>query len=140
MCRSGLHRPSASGVGEPVRCRRRLSGSGAGGFATAEVAVLLPALTLLAALCVSAVAAAAVHVRCLDAARTGARALARDEPVAVAVAATRARAPAGSEVTVDHLPGGLVAVEVTATARLLGAFGPGVRVGGDVVAAVEGDP
>ena len=107
---------------------------------TAEVAVLLPALTLLAALCVSAVAAVAVHVRCLDAARTGARALARDEPVAVALAVTRARAPAGSEVTVDHLPGGLVAVEVTATARLVGSLGPGIRVGGDVVAAVEGDP
>lgn len=110
------------------------------GFVTAEVAVLLPALTLLTALCVSTVGAAVVHVRCLDAARTGARALTRDEPVGAVLAATRARAPAGSEVTLERLPGGLVAVEVTATARLAGPFGPGVRVGGDVVAVDEGDP
>ena len=51
------------------------------GFVTAEVAVLLPALTLLTALCVSMVGAVVVHVRCLDAARTGARAVSRDEPV-----------------------------------------------------------
>ena len=110
------------------------------GFVTAEVAVLLPALSLLTALCVSMVGAAAVHVRCLDAARTGARAVSRDEPVDVVLAATRARAPAGSEVRLERLPGGLVAVEVTATARLAGGFGPGIRVGGDVVAADEGHP
>jgi hypothetical protein len=110
------------------------------GFVTAEVAVLLPALTLLTALCVSTVGAAVVHVRCLDAARTGARALTRDESVDAVLAATRARAPAGSEVTLERLPGGLVAVEVTATARLAGRFGPGIRVGGDVVAVDEGDP
>ena len=102
--------------------------------------MLLPALTLLTALCVSALGAVAVHVRCLDAARTGARALARDEPVGAALAATRARAPEGSVVTVEHLAGGLVSVEVTATARLAGSIGPRIRVGGDVVAAVEGDP
>jgi hypothetical protein len=107
---------------------------------TAEVAVLLPALTVLTALCVSLVGAAAVHVRCLDAARTGARAVSRGEPVDTALALTRARAPAGSEVTLERLPGGLVAVEVTATAHLAGRVGPGVRVGGDAVAALEGDP
>ena len=102
--------------------------------------MLLPALTLLTALCVSMVGAAVVHVRCLDAARTGARALARDEPVDSVLAATRTRAPAGSEVSLERLPGGLVAVEVTATARLAGRFGPTIRVGGDIVAAAEGDP
>jgi hypothetical protein len=110
------------------------------GFVTAEVAVLLPALTLLTALCVSTVGAAVVHVRCLDAARTGARALTRDESVDAVLAATKARAPAGSDVTLERLPGGLVAVEVTATARLAGRFGPGIRVGGDVVAVDEGAP
>ena len=102
--------------------------------------MLLPALTLLTALCVSLVGTVAVHVRCLDAARTGARAVSRAEPLGVVLAATRARAPAGSEVTVERLPGGLVAVGVTVTAPLAGGFGPGIRVGGDVVAAEEGDP
>ena len=112
----------------------------AAGFVTAEVAVLLPALTLLTVLCISAVGAAVVHVRCLDAARTGARAVSRDEPVGTVLAETRARAPAGAEVSLERLPGGLVAVEVTATARLAGRFSPGIRVGGDIVAADEGDP
>jgi hypothetical protein len=114
--------------------------SRAAGLVTAEVAVLLPALTLLTALCVSAVGAAVMHVRCLDAARTGARAVSRDEPVGAVLAETRARAPDGSTVKLERLPGGLVAVEVTATARLAGRLGPGIRVGGDAVAAAEGDP
>ena len=97
-------------------------------------------LTLLTALCVSTVGAVVVHVRCLDAARTGARAVSRDEPVDAVLTATRARAPDGSAVRLERLPGGLVAVEVTATARLAGGFGPSIRVGGDVVAADEGEP
>jgi hypothetical protein len=131
-------------VGRAIARRARgavhFPGRWSAGFVTAEVAVLLPALTLLTALCVSMVGAVVVHVRCLDAARTGARAVSRDEPVDAVLAETRARAPAGSDVTLERLPGGLVAVAVTATARLGGRFGPGIQVGGDVVAAPEGDP
>lgn len=48
---------------------------------TAEIAVALPALVLVLTLALGAVAAATDHVRCVDAARTGARQLARGEPV-----------------------------------------------------------
>ena len=116
---------------------------GAGGTVTAELAVLLPALALLTALCVGAVSAVALHVRCLDAARSGARALARDEPVGAVVAAAEARAPRGAVVRVRFLDGGLVAVEVTARASLAGSMtgvGPGVTVGGRAVTEAEGVP
>lgn len=115
--------------------------SGAGGTATAELAVLLPALALLTVLCVGAVSAVALHVRCLDAARSGARALARDEPVPAVVAAAEARAPRGAVVRIRYLDGGLVAVEVTARAALAGPIAggvPGVTVGGRAVAEAEG--
>ena len=63
------------------------------GTATAELAVVLPAVVLLAASGVWAVAAAAAQLRCVDAAGTGARALARGETTA---AVSRAVAEVGA--------------------------------------------
>jgi TadE-like protein len=110
------------------------------GTATAEVAVLLPALVLLTALCVSAVGAVSLHVRCLDAARSAAREIARGEPAEVAVVAARDRVPGEAEVQVRDRGGGLVAVVVTARAGLAGWSGVGVQVGGEAVAAAEDVP
>jgi hypothetical protein len=107
------------------------------GSVTAEVAVLLPALVLLTALCVSAVGAVALHVRCLDAARSAAREIARGESPSAAVAVARERAPRGALVRVRAAGAGLVAVQVTARAGLAGWSGAGVRVGGEAVAADE---
>jgi len=110
------------------------------GSATAELAVVLPALVLVTVLCVWAVMSVAVHVACLDAARTGARGLARGEPVALVVDVAQERAPHGARVRVDHLGGGLVAVEVTARVALPGPWrggGPGVTVGGRAVSVAE---
>ena len=89
------------------------------GTATAELAVVLPAVVLLAASGVWAVAAAAAQLRCVDAAGTGARALARGDPTA---AVSRA------------------VVEVRMTVRLPGPWprdGPGVVVGDRAVAVLE---
>ncbi|WP_354641339.1 TadE family type IV pilus minor pilin [Kitasatospora camelliae] len=61
---------------------------------TAETAVVLPALVLLAAMLMWAVVVASDQIRCVDAARVGARSAARGEPDAEAVA--RAAAPAGA--------------------------------------------
>jgi len=111
------------------------------GSATAELAVVLPALLLVTVLCVWAVMSVAAHVQCLDAARTAARGLARGEPVSQVVAVAEQRSPRGARVRVSHLDGGLVAVEVTARAALPGPWrgsGPGVTVGGRAVAAQEG--
>lgn len=111
------------------------------GSATAELAVVLPALVLLTVVCVWAVGVAAVHVRCLDAARGAARALAREEPVDAVVASARARAPDGARVDVRPLGPDLVGVEVTAHVDLPGPWSgriSGLTVGGRVVAAAEG--
>lgn len=76
---------------------------------TAELAVAIPAVVLVLATSVSAVALGIDQIRCVDAARVAARALARGDVVAARSLAVRA-APAGaavnlargeSEVTVD---------------------------------------
>ena len=113
--------------------RRRTADAGT---ATAELATVIPALVVVTALCVSAVGAVAAHVRCLDAARAGARELARGEPVPAVRAAALTRAPS-AEVRVRRLDGGLVAVEVRSRVPLLWRGGPSVSVGGEVVAASE---
>ncbi|MFF5701978.1 TadE family type IV pilus minor pilin [Streptomyces sp. NPDC012794] len=101
---------------------------------TAEAAVVIPALVLFAALLVWALMAAAAQIRCVDAARAGARAAARSEPVEVAVAAAREAAPAGAEVQLER-SGDLWRVRVAAPAP-----GPAVlpvRLGALAVALAE---
>lgn len=104
---------------------------------TAELAVGLPAVALLAVLCAAVVTAAATHVRCLDAARSGARELARGEDPGVVRSLVAERAPEGALVRFVHLDGDLVAVQVHDRAGLWPG-GPGLSVGGTAVAAVEG--
>ena len=69
------------------------------GSATAETAVVLPSLILVLLLAVWAVTVAVAQLRCVDAAGTGARALARDEPAALVVAAAQSAGPRGARVT-----------------------------------------
>lgn len=83
------------------------------GSATAEIAVALPALVVVMTLLLWVVAAVGAQMRCTDAARIGARAVARGEPRAAAVAAARRAAPSGASVTV-RVSGGLVRVTVEA--------------------------
>lgn len=96
---------------------RRSPGSpwrrGEAGAATAELAVALPALVLVLALALAAVDLGVAHVRCVDAARAGARALARGDDGATALSETRGAAPSGSSVE-SALAGPRVTVVVTA--------------------------
>ncbi|MEB8343535.1 TadE family type IV pilus minor pilin, partial [Streptomyces endophyticus] len=59
------------------------------GFVTAEAAVVLPVLVAFTMALVWVVLAASAQIRCVDAARAGARAVARQEPRGAAVAAAR---------------------------------------------------
>ncbi|WUF71357.1 pilus assembly protein [Streptomyces nojiriensis] len=104
------------------------------GYVTAEAALVIPALVLFAALLVWALMAAAAQIRCVDAARAGARAAARSEPVEVAEAAARAAAPPGARVELERT-GDLWRVRVAAKAP--GPGGPPVRLGAQAVALAE---
>ncbi|MER6446293.1 TadE family type IV pilus minor pilin [Streptomyces venezuelae] len=104
------------------------------GYVTAEAALVIPALVLFAALLVWALMAAAAQIRCVDAARAGARAAARSEPVEVAEAAAREAAPPGARVELVRV-GDLWRVRVAAPAP--GPDGLPVRLGAQAVALAE---
>lgn len=103
-------------------CRR-----GERGLATAELAVALPAVVLVLALCLTAMALGVDHVRAEDAARAAARAASRGEPVEVVRQVAGARAPEGATVTIGRGPEGVVVhVVLPPRVRLLPAL-PGAE-------------
>ncbi|WP_026402943.1 TadE family type IV pilus minor pilin [Actinomadura rifamycini] len=71
-------------------------------MATAEIAVALPALVLVTAIVLWAMAAVSTQLACNDAARTGARAAARGESLAAVRALVAEAVPEGSTVTVTR--------------------------------------
>lgn len=109
------------------------------GAVTAETAVVLPVLVAFVLALVWVISLAAAQVRVVDAAREAARAAARGDPAATAVAWGRRVAPDGASIQLSRQGGGVV-VEVTAPVRgpggLLG-FLPGVTVHARSVAAAE---
>ena len=82
---------------------------------TAEIAVALPALVLVLTLALAGVATATDHVRCVDAARTGARLLARGEPVDIVRRDVARQAPEDARIMLE-VGGEAVRVEVVAEA------------------------
>ncbi|MFC7218127.1 TadE family type IV pilus minor pilin [Streptomyces polyrhachis] len=114
---------------------RRAAGSGAdAGFVTAEAAVAIPALVLVAMGLLWALMAACGQIQCVDAARAAARAAARGEPWPAAESAARAAAPRGARVALTR-EGDLVRVRVTAPTAGPGALGLTLR--GEAVALAE---
>lgn len=68
------------------------------GMVTAEFAVGLPAVVLVLGVGLAGLSAGVDQVRCVDAARLAARALARGDPAPEAVGLARAAAPNGAQV------------------------------------------
>ncbi|WAU78901.1 hypothetical protein O1Q96_03495 [Streptomyces sp. Qhu-G9] len=87
--------------------------AGDGGFVTAEAAVVLPVLVAFTMALVWALLAAAALIQCVDAARAGARAAARQEPPGTVMETARQAAPGGARVFVRR-EGDLVRVRVEA--------------------------
>jgi Flp pilus assembly protein TadG len=108
-------------------CRRHDSG-----YVTAETAVVMPVFALLLGVALWAMAVAAAQVRCIDAARDAARALARGESVATASAAAREATPSGSTIAVRQ-SGDRVVVVVTASVGK--GFGPLAAIATPTVSA-----
>jgi hypothetical protein len=97
------------------RRRKRAGPPGIGGdrgYVTAEAAVVIPLLVGLTGLLIWGLMAGAAQIRCVDAARAGAREAARSETAAHVRAAALRDAPAGSTVTVRHT-GDLIRVRIT---------------------------
>ncbi|MCZ2818912.1 pilus assembly protein [Modestobacter sp. VKM Ac-2977] len=88
------------------------------GMVTAETAVVLPVLLLVLAGAVAAVVVVGAQLRCVDAAREGARAAARGEPAAVVHELAAQAAPDGA--TTDLGVGETVRVTVAARVAPLG--------------------
>ena len=91
------------------------------GAATAELAVVLPVLVLLVAAGMSAVSVFLAQLRCVDAAREGARAAARGESDAVVRSTAVRAAPGGAAVRV-RAEGGDIQVTVSAAAGAAGGL------------------
>ena len=90
---------------------------------TAEFAVVLPAVVLVLALSLGAIGLAWDQIRCVDAARAGARAASRgDSPGAVILVASRA-APSDAVVSVGT-SGDLVRVSVVSRPRVAAGLLP----------------
>ncbi len=103
---------------------------------TAETAVVLPVLLLVLLCAVAAVTVVGAQLRCVDAAREGARAAARGETAAVVSELAGGVAPDGS-VTVVHPAGERVRVTVSVEIAPLGPVPLRTRVSAEAVARRE---
>ncbi len=72
------------------------------GFVTAEAAMVLPVLVMFATALVWGLMVVAAQIQCVDAARTGARAAARQDPPEEVVDVAREAASPGARVTVSR--------------------------------------
>ncbi len=119
--------------------RRRQGQGGQRGSVTAEAAVALPSLLLVFAAAVWGVQAAGARVACIDAARAGARAAARGEPLAAVRSVAVRAAPQEADISVRR-DTQRVTVRVVARirpgGRLLSMF-PALVVRARAVAAPE---
>lgn len=95
---------------------------------------MLPSLVIFVMVLVWALMAAAAQIQCVDAARAGARAAARQDPEGAAVAAAEQAAPRGAEVALSR-DGDLVRVKVRADSPGPGALT--VQLAAEAVALAE---
>lgn len=115
----------------PGGCRR-----GDGGTVTAELAVVLPGVVLMCAALLLAGQAVISEVRCVDAARSGARMAARGESSDAVVAEARRRAPPDADVQVVRA-GPDVRVDVSVPLSPAGLGWAGLTVRGSATARSE---
>ena len=106
----------------PGRSSRR-PGSGQRGMVTAEFAVVLPAVVLVLALSVGALGLALDQIRCVDAARAGARAAARGDSAAAVILVARRVAPSDALVSVETTDD-IVSVSVVSGPRVAAVLLP----------------
>lgn len=112
------------------------------GGVTAETAVVLPALVLVLGAAVWCVSVLAAQVRCADAAREGARAVARGEQPALVRDLVLDAAPEGARLTITHASGQVrvvVSAQVRPPGPVLSRIG-GIDVSSTAVTLDEATP
>jgi len=116
---------------------REINGRDAG-MVTAEIAVAMPVLMVLLAAALTAVSVLAGQMRCVDAAREAARALARGESVSAARSLAIAAGPHGAVLNTGV---GVDRVHATVRAQVspMGGLFPALTVHADAVALREPD-
>ncbi|WP_406495359.1 pilus assembly protein [Streptomyces sp. NBC_00846] len=113
-------RSSRNGSGACAGGRSGTAGAGGDrGAVTAEAALAIPVLVVFALALVWALMAASAQIRCVDAARAGARAAARSEPEPQVLEVARSAAPGGAEIAMERA-GELWRVRVAAPTPGLG--------------------
>lgn len=108
------------------------------GTVTAEIAVALPCLALTLGIALACVQAAAAHLECVDAARAGARALARGHDEAAVRSLVSRVGPRGATTELSSAAG-FAHVSVTAPVRVFPGLPPPFRVGGTAALPAEPD-
>ncbi len=103
---------------------------------TAETAVVLPVLLLVLAAAVAVIVVLAAQLRCVDAAREGARAAARGEDTGTVTRIVREAGPDDARVVVSTGDGN-VRVEVVADVAPLGPVPLRIQVAAHAVARLE---
>ncbi|MGY1914796.1 TadE family type IV pilus minor pilin [Blastococcus sp. SYSU DS0973] len=119
-----------------MRARLRRGLGAEAGMVTAETAVVLPVLLLVLVGALAAVTVVGAQLRCVDAAREGARAASRGEDVAVVTGWAGRAAPEGARTTVTAAADE-VRVRVTAEVAPLGPLPWRVTVTADAAARWE---
>lgn len=106
------------------------------GMVTAEIAVAMPVLMVLLAVGLTAVTVIAAQMRCVDAAREAARALARGDSISAARSLASAAGPRGAALTTSTA-GDRVETTVRARVATVGGLFPAFSVHAEAVALRE---
>lgn len=93
------------------------------GMVTAELAVTLPAVVLVLGVCLAGISAGIDQIRCVDAARLGARSVARGDSEVASRAAALSAAPAGAVVAIESRGGGRTGVVTVVVEARAGGWG-----------------
>jgi len=107
-----------------MRTVQHRSPRGQSGMVTAEFAVVLPAIVLVLGLSLGALGLALDQVRCVDAARAGARAASRGDSDGAVMQVVGRAAPSSAAVSLSS-SGDLVQVSVVSRPRVAGNLLPG---------------
>jgi hypothetical protein len=138
MAASGFDLQPATARGEPATARGEpATARGEPGMATAELALAMPVLVAVLALALAGIELGMQQVRCVDAARSAVRLMARGEPPERVMAAAELAAPSGAVVSTGASAGRVSVMVSAAPPALLRVVGITSQTTATAVAVAE---